>query len=152
MLLNFETIEGQRPGPHLLITAGVHGDEWEPIVAVRELAKELATGDLAGRLTILPIANEPAFRLGKRVGEDGLDLARVCPGRADGSPTERIAHELAALMRGADYYIDLHTGGLQLRIWPLAGYLIHPDARVLEAQRRMAGIWVTGGLGDRSDA
>jgi predicted deacylase len=67
-----------------------------------------------------------------------MDLARTCPGRPDGSPTERIANELLELMRSADYYIDLHTGGLKLRIWPLAGYLIHPDLRVLESQRHMA--------------
>jgi predicted deacylase len=138
MLFHVETIEGERPGPHLLITAGVHGDEWEPIVTARELAQELRSGDLAGRLTIVPVANEPAFRLGRRVGEDGKDLARTCPGCAEGSPTERIAHELSELMRSADYYVDLHTGGTQLRIWPLAGYLIHPDVRVLQTQRRMA--------------
>ena len=138
MFVNYKTIQGRRPGPHLLITAGVHGDEWEPIVAARELATQMNAGEFAGLLTIVPIANERAYRSGRRVGEDGLDLARTCPGRADGSTTERIAHELSALIREADYYIDLHTGGLQLQIWPLAGYMMHSDVRVLDAQRRMA--------------
>ena len=84
------------------------------------------------------MVNEPAFRRGRRVAEDGLDLARTCPGRADGSVTERIAHELSELIRAADYYIDLHTGGTRLRVLPLVGYTIHPDAAVLAAQRRMA--------------
>jgi predicted deacylase len=132
------TVVGERPGPHLVITAGVHGDEWEPMEAVRQLASEIRPNDLSGRLSLVPIANVSAYRLGRRVGDDNLDLARVCPGRADGTPTERIAWELAALIRDANYYIDLHTGGANLRIWPLAGYLLHANSDVLEKQRLMA--------------
>lgn len=138
MPLRFQTIVGHRDGPHLMIVAGVHGDEWEPMAALQQLQHELGAEDLAGRLTLIPIVNEPAYRLGQRVGEDGLDLARVCPGRADGSATERIAFELAELLRDADYFIDLHTGGVKLRLWPLTGYLLHPDQRVLDEQRRIA--------------
>ncbi|MEX2170933.1 MAG: M14 family metallopeptidase [Pirellulales bacterium] len=138
MLVHFEIVVGERPGPHLLIVAGVHGDEWEPMEAVRQLASETQPRELNGRLTLVPIVNEPAYRFGRRVAEDNLDLARVCPGRADGSITEQIAFELAGLIRGADYFIDLHTGGTNLRIWPLAGYLIHSESFVLEKQRLMA--------------
>src|SRR5207245_2667875 len=48
------------------------------------------------------------------------------------------AHALAEMIRSADYYIDLHTGGTIMTIWPLAGYMLHPDQKVLEVQRRMA--------------
>jgi predicted deacylase len=138
MLFRSHVIVGNRDGPHLLITAGVHGDEWEPMVAVRSLLRVIRPDNLAGRLTLIPVVNEPAYRRGTRVGDDGLDLARTCPGRSDGSETARIAFELCELMRGADYLIDLHTGGVQLRLWPLAGYMLHPDERVLEQQRLMA--------------
>jgi predicted deacylase len=138
MLFRSHAIVGQRDGPHLLIVAGVHGDEWEPMVAVRSIMDGIRPEDLSGRLTLIPIVNEPAYRRGQRAGDDGLDLARTCPGRSDGSETERIAFELCELMRGADYLIDLHTGGVQLRLWPLVGYMLHPDARVLDQQRRMA--------------
>lgn len=138
MLFRSHTIVGQQDGPHLLIIAGVHGDEWEPMVAVRSLRCLTGAEELSGRLTLVPVVNEPAYRRGQRAGEDGLDLARTCPGRREGSVTERIAFELCEVMRGADYLIDLHTGGVQLRLWPLAGYLLHPDARVLESQRLMA--------------
>lgn len=126
------------PGPHALITGGVHGDEFEPMAAIRRLMRILTPDAIRGRVTLVPVVNEPAFRRGQRTGDDGLDLARTCPGRADGSPTERIAHALSQLIRAADYYIDLHTGGTRLRVLPLAGYGMHPDARVLETQRRMA--------------
>ena len=138
MLFETQSIAGHREGPRLLITAGVHGDEWEAVIAVRRLAQTIRPNQLNGRVTLVPILNVPAYRAGQRVGEDGLDLARTCPGRQDGSPTERIAFEFTRLLGDADYFIDLHTGGVRLSIWPLAGYLIHNDQRVLEKQRTMA--------------
>jgi predicted deacylase len=138
MLVKHYSIKGRHDGPHLMITAGVHGDEWEPIVAVRELVRTVNADDLHGKLTLVPVANESAFQAGERVGSDGMDLARVCPGRGDGSLTEQVASELAELINHADYYIDLHTGGVRLKIWPLAGYLLHSDERVLNEQRNMA--------------
>jgi predicted deacylase len=129
---------GQQDGPHLLITGGVHGDEFEPMQAIRQLANEVDTDTLQGRLTLVPVANEAAFLRGERTAEDELDLARTCPGHPDGSITERTAFALSELIRTADFYIDLHTGGRILSVWPLVGYKLVPDARVLETQRRMA--------------
>jgi predicted deacylase len=140
LLPSLQTIvlEGAAPGPRLLITGGVHGDEYEPMSACRRLAKEIDRGKLSGRVTLIPCVNEPAFVRGTRTAEDGLDLARVCPGRPDGTITQRIAHVLSEQIRAADYYIDLHTGGVAYRLSPMAGYTLHPDAEVLAVQRRMA--------------
>ena len=106
-----ETVEV--PGPHLLITAGVHGDEFEPMVAVRRLIEAFDPSALKGRVTLVPLVNEAAFYNRARTAEDGLDLARVCPGNHEGSVTERTAAALSDLIRSADYYIDLHTGGVR---------------------------------------
>jgi predicted deacylase len=135
--------DADRPGPHLLVTGGVHGDEFEPMAAVRRLIRQFDGDDpelrlACGRLTLVPVVNEAAFRRGTRTADDGLDLARVCPGRADGSITERTAHTLSQLIRSADYYIDLHAGGLEFSVLPMVGYTLHSDANVLESQRRMA--------------
>ena len=138
MELKLREITGTSPGPHLLITGGVHGDEFEPMAAIRELMSRVDPAKLRGKLTLVPIVNEPAFLRGQRTAEDGLDLARTCPGRADGSITEQIADALSRLIRTADYYIDLHTGGTEFTLLPLVGYMLHPNAKVLEAQRRMA--------------
>lgn len=138
MELASHEVVGHRPGPHLLITGGVHGDEFEPMAAVRALIGRLRPEDLRGRVTLIPVVNEPAFRLGRRCAEDGLDLARTCPGRADGSVTEQIAFALSQRIRAANLYVDLHTGGTRLRVLPLVGYTLHPEAEVLETQRRMA--------------
>jgi len=134
---------GQSSGPHLLITGGVHGDEFEPIAAIRRLLalfelKDPVVSEIRGRLTLVPVVNESAFLRGQRCGEDGLDLARTCPGRPDGSLTEQTAFALSELICSADYYIDLHTGGTELSVYPLCGYVMHTDPQVLEAQRHMA--------------
>ncbi len=142
MPLVLEQFVATVPGPHVLITGGVHGDEFEPMAAIRRLIARLRTAlPLRGTITLIPVVNEPAFRLGARTGEDGLDLARTCPGRRDGSTTEQIAYALSELIRTSDYYIDLHTGGTRLRVLPLAGYTLHPNPTVLEAQRRMATVF-----------
>ena len=138
MQLQLRQLEGNSPGPHVLITGGVHGDEFEPMAAIRRLL-EIIPGQLErGRVTLIPVVNEFAFRRGLRTAEDELDLARTCPGRADGSITEQIAAALSEQIRSADYYIDLHTGGTRLAVLPLAGYTLHPNKNILEKQRRMA--------------
>ena len=141
MQLQTREIVGSQPGPHLLITGGVHGDEFEPMAAIRRLMSEIDPQALRGKLTLVPVVNESAFRLGRRTGEDGKDLARTCPGREDGSLTERVAFALSRLIRSADFYIDLHTGGTGLMVLPLTGYTLHPDPNVLAVQRRMAQVF-----------
>ncbi len=138
VVLKSQVIVGDQPGPHLLITGGVHGDEFEPMVAIRRLMKVVGAEKLRGKLTLVPVVNESAFERGQRVGEDGLDLARTCPGKAEGTITERVAAALSELIRCAGYYIDLHTGGTALAVWPMTGYVLHPDAEVLAKQRMMA--------------
>ena len=132
------TCRGKRPGPKLLITGGVHGDEFEPMVAIRRLAKRLHKEDLTGTVTMVPVVNEEAFLLCSRTASDGLDLARTCPGNVNGSITERVAHQLSNLIQEADYYIDLHTGGTTMSIYPLAGYMLDVDLKVRDAQHNMA--------------
>jgi predicted deacylase len=132
------TFGDRSAGPHLLITGGVHGDEFEPMMALRILGGLLQKATIRGQVTLVPVVNEAAFAHGHRVAEDGLDLARTCPGRPDGSITERVAFALSDLIRSADYYIDLHTGGTRLTVWPMTGYVLHPDAAILENQRAMA--------------
>ena len=138
MQLATKTIHGSASGPHLLVTGGVHGDEFEPMAAIRRLASEVSPRELRGRVTLVPVVNEPAYLLAARCGPDGLDLARTCPGRADGSITEQIAAALSELIRAADFYVDLHSGGVRMRVSPLTGYMLHADERVLATQRQMA--------------
>ncbi|WP_439483553.1 succinylglutamate desuccinylase/aspartoacylase family protein [Cyclobacterium plantarum] len=132
------TIKSSKPGPEGLIIAGVHGDEYEPILAVRQLINELKGKIGKGSLTLVPVVNKGAFLAGARLGSDGLDLARTCPGKKVGSITEQVAHEISKLIRKADFLIDMHTGGNLFEISPLSGYMMHPNSEVLDTQRAMA--------------
>src|SRR5689334_2903938 len=104
MRLHHRTFVSENPDVHWLSTGGVHGDEWEPMQAVRRLMRELVPATLRGRVTLVPVVNEAAFARGRRTAEDELDLARTCPGREDGSLTEQTAAALSRMIHTADYY------------------------------------------------
>ena len=131
-------LKSKEEGPHVLIVAGVHGDEYEPMIAIIELYKRLVNALKKGRITFVGCANETAYRAGKRTGADGLDLARICPGAPKGTVSEVTAFDLSKHIRDCDYLVDLHTGGALFDLYPLSGYMLHPDPKVLEVQRQMA--------------
>lgn len=137
-MLDIKQYGSGSPGPKLLITGGVHGDEYEPIAAILRLTERLQETDIRGSVTLIPVVNNPSYRLGRRAAEDDLDLARTCPGSPTGSVTEQIAAALSIEIENSDYFIDLHSGGKILDIWPMAGYMLHPEADVLDKQRQMA--------------
>lgn len=148
------TIDSGKHGPHVLITAGVHGDELEPIIAVRELIQQIPPLLQKGKITFVPVVNESAYKLRQRCGSDGMDLARTCPGKSEGSITEKVAFEVSQLIQTADYYIDLHTGGRIFNIHPLVGYMLHDSQKVLSMQQEMAkafGLPVVWGTDNRAE-
>ena len=131
-------IESGEAGPHLVITAGVHGDEFEPMQCIHVLIDQLSGRLKKGKLTLVPCVNIEAFLLGDRTASDNLDLARICPGDPKGSITMQVGHELTELIKSADYYIDLHTGGTRFSVFPLTGYPLNPHVESLEGSRKMA--------------
>lgn len=131
-------INSQQSGPRVLILAGVHGDEYEPMLVAMQLLEELQDVVIKGSVTIVPVTNESAFQQGSRYGSDGLDLARICPGNREGSVTEQAADAVSLLIKEADYLIDMHTGGLLYDIYPMVGYMLHSNPEILEKQQQMA--------------
>jgi predicted deacylase len=117
-------LRGSRPGKTLVVSANVHGDEYEGVRAIYEAVAELDAGSMAGDLIAVPVANPPAFWNGTRTSPlDGANLARVFPGKPDGTPSEQIAWSLAhSVIAHADFYIDLHSGGVRWRMPSMAGY------------------------------
>lgn len=148
---------GRRDGPVLLVTAGVHGDEYEGMEGLRRFFATLDPNELRGTVVAIPVVHEAAYEARQRVSPlDGMDLARAFPGRADGSPTQRIAWALRhELLPQCDFYCDLHSGGLHYRIAPLAGYQLGP-AQWNRRQREacvafgMPRIWGTAPLPGRT--
>lgn len=134
-------------GPTVLITAGVHGDEFAGILAARQLIAELPTLDIAGRVIVMPQLNLPACRDTCRVSPlDGENLNRVFPGAPHGSPTQRLAHYLEEdLLRQVDLVLDLHSGGTTARYVPSA-FVYRRESPAMQAKRdaaRAFGLSVT---------
>jgi predicted deacylase len=107
-------------GPTVLLTGGVHGDEYEGPAAIAQMMRELSLDQLAGRVVAIPALNFPAYLAGARLSPiDTLNLNRCFPGDRDGSPTQMIAHYVeTVLMPLADYCFDFHAGGASLNYLP----------------------------------
>ena len=110
-------------GPRVLLMSGSHGDEYEGQIITSRLCRELAVSDVCGRIIILPVANYPAARAGRRTspldpsGEGNLN--RAFPGDPKGGPTAMIAHYIeSVLLPMSEYVFDLHSGGSSLMYLP----------------------------------
>lgn len=131
---------GQAPGPRVVVTAGIHGDEYEGPRALVEVLSALNLQTLAGTIVGVPVANPPAFAAGTRTSPiDGLNLARVFPGDPSGTITQRIAHALLQeVVTGADLVVDLHSGGVRYHFAQLAGFYDLPNTPVLARRAAVA--------------
>lgn len=107
-------------GPTVLLTGGVHGDEYEGPVALSKLVRRINVADVSGRIIVIPALNYPAFLAATRVSPiDGINLNRTFPGKRDGTVTEMIAHYVTSrLLPISDYLFDFHAGGSSLQYLP----------------------------------
>ncbi|MGH9522700.1 MAG: succinylglutamate desuccinylase/aspartoacylase family protein [Terriglobales bacterium] len=117
-------VNGARPGRMLVVTAGVHGDEYEGVRTVLDTTATLVPAELSGTVIAVPVANPPAFWNGTRTSPlDGGNLARAFPGDPQGKITEIIAHHLAhSIIARADFFLDLHSAGVQFLMPTMVGY------------------------------
>lgn len=122
-------VTGRQPGPTLLAVAGVHGNEYEGMEAIREVFAGLDPATMSGTFVGIPVANPPAYAARSRATPaeiDGLNLARVFPGSAGGTLTPRLARHLLALVErsvGADdLFVDLHSGSEEVAFATLVGF------------------------------
>lgn len=150
-------VRGAQAGKTLVVTAGVHGDEFEGIAALHRLYESLDPASLRGTLVAVPVTNPPAYEAGLRVNpDDRQDMARIFPGDGGGTVTEQLAHCLTnEFIQHADFYLDLHSAGQYYRMPPLVGYQLRPEP-LLSAQRAaalavgMPLVWGTPGYPGRS--
>ena len=106
-------INGVQPGPRLCIGAGIHGDEYESMEAVRRLLQEVDPRTLRGALIGFPCINPPAFEAASRTSRvDHLNLNRVFPGDVSGTLSMRWAATFVReVIPNVDAFVDLHNGG-----------------------------------------
>lgn len=100
-------------GPTVLLTGGVHGDEYEGQIAVSGLARTLDPARIQGRVIMLPACNIPAVLNDTRLSPvDDRDMNRCFPGNPRGTFSEMLAHFLdGVVLPHADISVDLHTAG-----------------------------------------
>ncbi len=80
--------DAPRPGPTVVLEAGIHGDEVAGVHALQELLEDGLRPE-AGRLIVIPIMNPAAYRWRTRAAPGGLDLNRCFPGDAEAPEVER---------------------------------------------------------------
>lgn len=100
------------PGPTVVITANVHGDEATGVGAVHALAEQLERELQRGTVHLYPSLNpEGLIQRTRSVPADGRDLNRLWPGDQRGAPSERVARILwdDIVARKPELLIDLHT-------------------------------------------
>lgn len=100
------------PGPTILFTAGIHGDEINGVDIVRQLITRKINKPKRGTIICMPILNIFGFLNSNRAFPDGRDLNRMFPGSANGSLASRVAHRLMnEIIPEVDLIVDFHTGG-----------------------------------------
>ncbi len=102
---------GLRPGPKLLVTGAVHGNEVCGPQAIARAIEDCRSGRIAiarGQVTFVPVVNAKAYRQGTREGDRNLnrDLReRETPV----SNEDLVGNVLCALLRAHDVLLDIHS-------------------------------------------
>jgi N-alpha-acetyl-L-2,4-diaminobutyrate deacetylase len=134
---------GREREPRVLLLAGVHGDEYEGVAALQDLAGELDPDALKGTLTIVPVANPAAFQAGTRRSPiDSADLNRTFPGNPAGSISERLAARLFhEIVLRNDIFLSLHGWSKEATV---VSYGEYPKGDSAAAQRSCAAAHALG--------
>ena len=106
-------VRGRKPGPVLLVSAAVHGDEINGVEIIRRLLSHKFIDRIKGTLIAIPVVNVYGFVSKSRYLPDRRDLNRSFPGSESGSMAARLAHVLMTqIIPHCTHIIDLHTGAV----------------------------------------
>jgi len=110
---------GVAPGPTLLVTAAVHGDEINGAGTIRHIIRDWPFRTQAGTLVLVPVVNMLGFERHTRYLPDRRDLNRSFPGSPEGSAASRMARSFFdQVVRRCNYCIDLHTAAVRRTNYP----------------------------------
>ena len=139
--LPISIIQGTRPGPVLVLTAGVHGQEYAPILALQRVLASVDPKTLSGTLVLVHVTNMPSY-LARTIyysPADGKNLNRVFPGKADGTLSERIADVLTRqVIERATHVVDLHCGDGNESLRPYSYWITTGAPAVAEEGKQLA--------------
>ncbi len=134
--INASVFRSDKPGPVVLLLAGMHGDEIDGVEIVRQFLRNFAPASLkSGSLIVIPLLNIYGFLNFSRDVPDGKDVNRSFPGSRFGSLASRVASSLTTeILPLTDVILDFHTGGLGRYNFPQIRYTSGDD-RSLELAR-----------------
>lgn len=109
--LRLHCFRALQPGPRLIVTGAVHGNETCGSQAIARVAREFDSGALEllrGSLTMVPVTNPLAYERRQRNGERNLNR-NLYPNEQPQDYEDRIANVLCPLLAEHDVLLDLHS-------------------------------------------
>lgn len=108
--LRVHQFRGLRPGPRLIVTGAVHGNEVAGTRGIEAVLAEIEAGAFAitrGTVSFVPVCNPLAYAQGTRMGERNLNR-RLQPTATPQVFEDHVANALCRLMAEHDVLLDLH--------------------------------------------
>ena len=150
-------LAGKHDGPTLLVLAGEHGDEYEGMTAIHNLAASMNLDELHGTVVCVVCCSIDSYLADNRwAREDGKNMARCYPGLADGTLTERATFTIqsdfiAATVHAAQQQehlvskkptmmVALHTAGPTCSEVTCVAYNIYAENAQMTATQREAAL------------
>ncbi|HYC36258.1 MAG TPA: succinylglutamate desuccinylase/aspartoacylase family protein [Usitatibacter sp.] len=119
------TYAGLAPGPKLIVTGAVHGNETCGTRGIQRVMAEIDSGGVeiaAGTVTFVPITNPLAYAKGERAGDRNLNR-NLSPNANPVDFEDHVANWLCPLLSRHEVLLDLHS--TRARTQPFA--LFGPD-------------------------
>jgi uncharacterized protein len=109
--LRIHRIAGLRPGPRLIVTGAVHGNETAGTQGIRRVLGQIDHGEIEitrGVVTFVPVCNPLAYNNVRRMGDRNLNR-RLQPTATPQDNEDRIANVLCPLLAEHEVLLDLHS-------------------------------------------
>jgi uncharacterized protein len=109
--LRAHRIAGLMPGPRLIVTGAVHGNETAGTQGIRRVLQAIDHGEIEierGCVTFVPVCNPLAYNHQRRMGERNLNR-RLQPSAAPQDFEDRVANVLCRWLAEHDVLLDLHS-------------------------------------------
>ncbi len=109
--LRVHRFAGLAPGPRLIVTGAVHGNETAGTRGIQRVLSEIDSGQLPivrGVVSFVPVCNPLAYSHGRRMGERNLNR-RLQPTATPQDYEDHIANRLCPLLAEHQVLLDLHS-------------------------------------------
>jgi uncharacterized protein len=109
--LRAHRITGLEPGPRLIVTGAVHGNETAGTQGIRRVLAQIDGGEIEicrGSVTFVPVCNPLAYNHQRRMGDRNLNR-RLQPTATPQDFEDRLARVLCAWLAEHEVLLDLHS-------------------------------------------